>query len=159
MPAAYLVSRLRRLPTDAATLEAVGSTDFRPGIEAIVDELPPDWTDSEVVSPSGTATIVARDRRLTQVLVRTDRPALLVLNDSYFPGWEARVDGSGVKMYKANGMVRGVVVGSGDRIVEFRYRPVAWTIGLCASAAVFTAFLALCSFALRRRKSEMHGER
>jgi hypothetical protein len=158
LPAAYLVSRLRRLPTDAAILDTVGSTDFRPGIEAIVDELPPDWTQSEAVSPSGTATIVARDRRLTRVLVRTDRPALLVLNDSYFPGWEALVDGSRVKMYKANGMVRGVVVGSGDRIVEFRYRPVAWTIGLCTSAAFFAALLTLGCFALRR-KNEMHSER
>jgi hypothetical protein len=158
LPAAYLVSRLRSLPTDMASLEVVGSTDFHPGIEAIVEELPPDWRDSEGVSSAGAATIVARDRRLTRVLVQTDRRALLVLNDSYFPGWEVRVDGSPVKMYKTNGMVRGVVVGPGDRVVEFHYRPVAWAIGIYTSGAALAAFLVLGLFASRRQKGEMRRE-
>jgi hypothetical protein len=56
----------------------------------------------------------------------------LVLADQYYPGWRAWIDGSETRIYKVNGILRGVVVPEGKHHVVFRYGP-GWlpvTLGL-----------------------------
>lgn len=53
-------------------------------------------------------------------------PGLLVLADTNYPGWQARVDGSPARIYAVDGTFRGVEVLSGAREVEFRYAPPAF---------------------------------
>jgi hypothetical protein len=48
---------------------------------------------------------------------------MLVLNDSYYPGWVATLDDRPVPIYEAYGILRGVVVPSGRHRIEMRYRP------------------------------------
>jgi hypothetical protein len=48
---------------------------------------------------------------------------MVILTDTFFPGWEAAVDGKPATMYQANAVVRGVVVDAGAHIVEMKYRP------------------------------------
>lgn len=72
-------------------------------------------------------------------------PAILVLRDQFYPGWEASV-GSSVDtlrradLLRVNRVMRGVYLESSDRVVEFRYRPesVFWgaTISLLAWCGV-----------------------
>lgn len=45
----------------------------------------------------------------------------IVFNDSYYPGWQALVNGQSVKLYRANIAFKGVWVPAGPQIVEFRY--------------------------------------
>jgi len=47
----------------------------------------------------------------------------IVLSDQYYPGWKAFVDGKETKIYKVNGILRGVVSPAGTHIIEFKYRP------------------------------------
>ena len=46
----------------------------------------------------------------------------LVLTDQYFPGWKASIDGTVTKIYKVNGLVRGVIVPQGKHRIVFTYR-------------------------------------
>lgn len=48
---------------------------------------------------------------------------MVLLGESYFPGWKATVDGVPAKICEANGMIRGVVVEKGRHKIEMRYRP------------------------------------
>lgn len=50
---------------------------------------------------------------------------MLVLADTYYPGWEAEVDGRPARIWAAYGAVRGVVVEAGRHEVLFRYRPLS----------------------------------
>ncbi len=42
------------------------------------------------------------------------RRSFLVVNDSFFPGWQATIDGHTTRIYRTNGLVRGVVVPAGE---------------------------------------------
>ncbi len=65
---------------------------------------------------------------------------MLILSDTWFPGWHAYVDGREVRIYKAYNLVRGVVVDSGQHRVAFRYLPGSVFTG----AALALAGLILC---------------
>jgi hypothetical protein len=67
------------------------------------------------------------------ILVQTTRPQLLILADTYYPGWQARIDGERTPIVATNVLFRGVLVKSGTHWVEFQYRPYALGLGLLVS--------------------------
>jgi uncharacterized membrane protein YfhO len=86
-----------------------------------------------------------------EVFVRTDCPSegLLVLRDSWYPGWIATVDGKKAPILRVNGCFRGVIVPAGEHKVRFLYRPVLVYI----SGAVSLLSLLLVIFVSIRKKS------
>lgn len=66
---------------------------------------------------------------------------LLVLLDSYYPGWEAKIDGVECKILKTNYLFRGVLVPAGMHTVEFCYRPVSFRAGVAVSITAFALLL------------------
>jgi len=83
--------------------------------------------------------------------VETDAPALLVLSDTFYPGWRATVDGTPVPIYQTNAALRGVPVPAGAHRVEMHFRPRTLQIGLGLAAAGGLACLALWWMERRRR--------
>jgi hypothetical protein len=73
----------------------------------------------------------------THVVVEADlsSPGWLVLSDTYYPGWEATVDGRPTPIYRANGCVRAVPLEGGKHEVVFRFRPRAFYWGALISGA------------------------
>jgi len=65
---------------------------------------------------------------------------LLVLPDTYFPGWKATVNGRDRTIYPTDGAFRGVTVPEGTSQVEFRYEPRGFSIGVVLAAAGLIAF-------------------
>ena len=66
---------------------------------------------------------------------------LLVLPDTYFPGWRATVNGEDRTIYPTNGAFRGVTVPEGTSQVEFRYEPRAFPIGIALAVAGLVGFI------------------
>jgi hypothetical protein len=54
----------------------------------------------------------------------------LVLLDTYYPGWQVRVDGQPDNIYRANYFYRGVKLSAGHHVVEFSYVPEGLQVGL-----------------------------
>jgi hypothetical protein len=67
-------------------------------------------------------------------------PGLLVLPDTYFPGWRATVNGQEREIYATDGAFRGVTVPEGVSRVEFRYEPRAFPIGIALAVMGLLAF-------------------
>ncbi|HEY4688280.1 MAG TPA: YfhO family protein [Anaerolineae bacterium] len=72
----------------------------------------------------------------------------LILADTWYPGWRARVDGQPVAVLRANVAFRAVAFPAGEHTIEFRYEPDsvrlgAWISGVSAvvlaAGLVFTA--------------------
>ena len=65
------------------------------------------------------------------VEVRTNAPfdGYLVLADTYYSGWKARVDDEPVAIEPAYGLFRAVPVPAGEHRVSFRYEPVPFRVG------------------------------
>jgi uncharacterized membrane protein YfhO len=76
---------------------------------------------------------------------------MIVLSDTYYPGWRARVDHQPAQIYEVNGAMRGVVVPKGVHTLTMRYRPVSVYLGAALSLLGIAA--ALTMRVLDRRKS------
>jgi len=74
------------------------------------------------------------------VHVEMRRPAMLVRNECWHPGWEAWVDGRRAPVLQINGLLQGVWLEAGHRHVEFRFSPpsmrVGWIVTLAACVLV-----------------------
>lgn len=146
LPRAFLVHRVERMDGEAEARIRLSDTSFDPGqmawMETDAGPLPdfaaprgPERVEVEAVSP---------DRMTLRVDAET--PGLLVVSNTYFPGWTARIDDRPTPILPANWGVQGIVVTPGTHRVELRYRP-AWlgpSLG-AALAGVLVAGLLLAA--------------
>jgi hypothetical protein len=54
---------------------------------------------------------------------------LVVVSDTFYPGWRADIDGHSAPIYEVNEAMRGVVVPGGAHTLTFRYRPNSAIVG------------------------------
>jgi hypothetical protein len=72
-----------------------------------------------------------------------ERKALFVLNDAWYPGWIAFVDGIAQPIFRTNFHFRGVFLEPGEHELHFVFAPQRFRIGLwiACSTAVFIGAL------------------
>jgi hypothetical protein len=73
-----------------------------------------------------TAEIAEYSANAMTVKVHAETPGLLVLSETFYPGWRATVNGTGARIYRVDVDLRGVVVPAGNSEVVLEYRP--WSI-------------------------------
>jgi hypothetical protein len=104
-------------------------------------------------TPSGVTFVRDEDERV-ELRAYARRAGYLVLEDSYYPGWQATVDGRPAPIVAANEAFRAVALPAGANLVEFRYRPASFRIG--AAVSILTTLgllLAGIALILRRRRA------
>ena len=101
-----------------------------------------DWTSSAIVEGPAVSQlletelkyadvqIIRYEDQVVEIATMSDTPALLVLTDSYYPGWRATINGQRTPIYRTNYWFRGVFVPAGQHQVQFEYAPLAFQIGL-----------------------------
>lgn len=57
-------------------------------------------------------------------------PGFVVLADTYYPGWQAILDGEKTTIYRANSILRAIYVPAGQHTITFTFRPPDFFIGL-----------------------------
>jgi hypothetical protein len=85
--------------------------------------------------------------------ISTDTPALLILSEPHYPGWQATVDGQPAPILRADYVLRAVPVPAGEHTVELRFQPLSFTIGLLVSLSALVLvliFLTVYIFKSRR---------
>ena len=82
-------------------------------------------------SPSAAdqATIVSYAPERVEIKTSLASPGWLVLLDTYYPGWQATVDGQPVEIIRANLHFRTVPVPEGEHTVLFEFKPRSVQIG------------------------------
>jgi hypothetical protein len=86
--------------------------------------------------------------------VTAARPSLLVVAESWYPGWEARLDGEGTALFRANYLSQGVIVPEGTHTVELDYHPASFMYGVIVSVLGLLGTTALGLWAYRGGKAE-----
>jgi len=83
---------------------------------------------------------------------------MVVLSDTYYPGWYASVDGHPAPIYEVDLAFRGVPVPQGAHLVTFRYRPrsVYWGAALTLTGLLGAALLTFWSGKNRRLAHTHH---
>jgi hypothetical protein len=59
---------------------------------------------------------------------------LVILADTYYPGWKAWIDGKPAPIWEVDGMLRGVVAEKGAHKIEMRYQPNSVRLGAFLTA-------------------------
>ncbi|UCD57216.1 MAG: YfhO family protein [Candidatus Hydrogenedentota bacterium] len=129
---------------DRDALELLRSDRFDPAAAVIVPE---DTALPFPVVPHGESAgdAVFKHDEPARVVIETSAPenSLLVLTDTFFPGWRATVDGVPAEIIRADYMFRAVAVNGGRHVVEFEYRPASLKIGIALSIAGIVVLLVL----------------
>jgi len=153
MPRAWIVPKIVTLSA-AEILETIQTSKFPDGTtyqpEALALTEVPIALDSKT-DPARMARVSLISESHIQVRTQSSESGFLVLSDTYYPGWEAGIDGQPTTVYRTNYLLRGVVLPPGDHIVDFRFRPLSLRIGLGLSTA--TALI-LAGVLFRRRTPE-----
>jgi hypothetical protein len=91
------------------------------------------------------AKVTVLDYKPNGVILNVDSagPAFVVLADQYYPGWNAYVDGKKTRIFKTNGLLRGVPVQGGGHLLSFKYFPLSFYAGLCISILVIAFYIVL----------------
>ncbi len=80
-------------------------------------------------------TIAAYAPNRVRIRARMACRGMVVLADTFYPGWQATVDGKPARIWEPYGALRGVVVDGGDHEIDFRFRPASVFTGMALSAA------------------------
>ncbi|HMB68091.1 MAG TPA: YfhO family protein, partial [bacterium] len=138
LPRAFLVGEVRVEPDPRVVVREMARAAFRPDLWAFSEVPIPGMGGAGAGAPGappGTARLVSHEPERVEVEVEPARPALLVLADSWYPGWKASVDGRSEPIHRVDHALRGVVVRPGDHRVTFEYRPASFRTGSTLSLA------------------------
>jgi hypothetical protein len=174
LPRAYLVHEVLPAVDAPAALALLQQGAVSPGVQAVVEG----WDAAAAVGPAAagdSATMVAYAPEEIVVDVRSAHPALLVISDAYYPGWQATLHlraagrrmqddaGTPLPVYPTNHLFRGVPVPAGEHQVVLRFEPASWRQGLWLSLlgwalAGGVGLWYLVAGVARQRKSRVTGE-
>lgn len=87
------------------------------------------------------ASITASRANAVQVAVQAPQGGWLLLADTWYPGWQARVDGVRAPVQPAYGVFRAVQLPAGAQQVEFVYRPLSFWAGALLSLLAWPLWL------------------
>jgi hypothetical protein len=159
MPRAYVAYQVRVARTAAEEAAQVARRDFDPHREIVLGPLPVSATVRGSPPPPvenrgrvhGLATVLVYERHRVIIEAEAAAPGLLVLADTFFPGWSATVDGEPRPIWPVNLAQRGVPLSPGHHRVTFIYRDRALIFGGCLSVCGLLGLLFLLLLPLRSR--------
>jgi hypothetical protein len=151
LPDVYLVGSTRVASTPDVLAAIDGVTPFDPAATAYVEAGCDECASLNRPGRAGDVRGGRWGQRSLSVDVAADRPALLVVSQAWYRGWEATVDGARAPVVRTDAILQGVPVPAGVHHVELRYR----APGLLAGEAVTgLTIVALLAAIIERRRRE-----
>lgn len=98
----------------------------------------------------GTLTVIGEGNHWLEYKSNNSARQLLVVSDTWYPGWRATVDGNEVPVHRTNYMFRGVFVPAGEHTVRFDFWPV--NLGWYCTVSIFGMLIVIALFIRRRRQ-------
>lgn len=143
---AYFVNEVVKVGSKDQTLEKLFDKNFDLSKSAVSE-------DFEFPAQDISAAAQFKDYHDQSFTIETDcdKPAPLILNNVYYPGWEAFIDGQKTSIKKVNYMFQLVLVPQGKHQVEFKFRPKSFYNGLYFSIAGVISTLLFTFFIWRKK--------
>jgi hypothetical protein len=150
LPRALLVpqSRIEVIPNEAGELQRLRDPSFDPVNAVIVSSDAP--TPDTATGEPGNLIRFEEGTNWVRLEASAATPSVLVLNQIYYPGWSAYVDGKKAPVFRANYAFTGTFIDAGRHIVEFRFLPVTFL----AAAAVSVVTILFAVAAVYRSRSK-----
>jgi hypothetical protein len=142
LPRAYLVYAADIVESPEQSLARTLEPSFDPRQSVVLEEDPTEWTPpASAPSEPPVVEFTLRRANTMQLEVATEAPGVLVLTETYAPGWRATLDNQPTPIYPANHAFRAVVVPAGTHSITFTYAPPVMTWGASISAGALLVLL------------------
>jgi hypothetical protein len=154
MPRAFVIQNATFSSNDSEILEMLKNPSF-------------DWRSSVILSgddrrieryftkAQSTIEIVDYQPNRIKIDAVSNAPGFLVISDTYYPGWNAYINGSKVDILRANYAFRAINLDVGKSIVEFKYEPLSLYVGAIISCTAI--FIIIFLYIKIRRKPGTNG--
>ncbi|RMG61886.1 MAG: hypothetical protein D6715_12935 [Calditrichaeota bacterium] len=129
LPRAYFVRQYQVMESPAEVLRQMNSPEWDPAQTALLVQEPQTTLEAP---DSAQAEVVHFEPDQIVLKTFTDKPALLVLSEVYYPvGWKAHLeDGTPVPIYQTNHLLRSMPVPAGDHQITLTFHPPAYFTGI-----------------------------
>src|SRR5262249_297731 len=151
VPRAAIVERVRVIGNGQDLIGELKKPEFNPRSQVFLEE-DPDLKVSSIPLEAS-ASIVDSSAETVQIRVNTNKDSVLVLADSYFPGWEAFVDQKPERIYRANYSFRAVVLKAGKHDVVFQYTPPEFRAGVVLMCFGLACWIAIALISVYQARS------
>ncbi len=150
-PRAYLAHDAEILPDDTAILQRMSIDSFPwPAAYFTLEEKVNNLHTFPAIGDSVAITNASENE--IEMIANSHDSSYLVLTDTYYPGWEATVDGVGTTIHRTNYAMRAILLPPGKHKVTFIFRPRLFRIGAWISSVSLLLLLGI--FLAGRKKRE-----
>ncbi|MBM4055425.1 MAG: YfhO family protein [Planctomycetes bacterium] len=148
LPRAFIVHKVKELHGRDAIFKELAGDEFQPKEYIIVEEPVPPAGISNYQNTQNEPVPEILEYTPNSVTIRASllEDGYLVLGDTYYPGWNAYVDGKQSKLYKTNYVIRSVFLKKGDHVVKFVYEPKSFVIGMIISLSALILIIPACVY-------------
>jgi hypothetical protein len=95
------------------------------------------------VRPSEAVAVIKYEPQRVELSASLERPGLVILADTYYPGWQLKIDGKTAPILRANRVMRGAAVPAGKHMLTYTYEPFSFRVGAIISAGGLLVLLGL----------------
>lgn len=134
--------------------ELLNDSDFKlvmSGEPAVYENLL--WMPRARLTNGGAAEIADRGAGEFEIRVDAAAPGLLIVAETWLPGWQATVDGQPRPVERAEDALIGVAVEPGKHVARLVYDPLAWEIGWRITVSALAGLAIWIAVVLWRRKA------
>ncbi|HZY04300.1 MAG TPA: hypothetical protein VFF02_12455, partial [Anaeromyxobacteraceae bacterium] len=142
-PWALFARRARPAASPGEALAALVAQLRGGGDEVVVE------TGDPLATSGGRVIEVSRGPQSLRLTAEAEGEGLLVINDAFWPGWVATLDGSPATIMAADYLVRAVRFPAGRHLLEMRYCPPEVRLGKLLTVAGALALAALTALSRR----------
>jgi len=149
-PRAWLTTNII---VSADPFAAMQAPDWDPSATTIVEPSAPSLsTATNDATRAGTVAITSQTPLESIWTVHVISPAVLTVADTWYPGWDAMIDGQPTIIYRVNGTFRGIYLQPGNHTVSMRYQPHSLYVGVAISGAALLLVLIMTVWGVRRSR-------
>ncbi|MCF6169914.1 MAG: YfhO family protein [Bacteroidales bacterium] len=160
---AWMVSEYKIVGNADEEIAALGNNDLRK--TAIVDGRFASQLEGKVFKPDAAASISLKSYAPNHLVYsfNAHTQQLVVFSEIYYDkGWNAYIDGKQVPYFRANYVLRAMVVPEGKHTIDFKFEPRVWVVGekvsFVASLLLILLFLGWAVMEVRRAVNrKIHG--
>lgn len=133
LPRAFFLYDMHVVDTEQELLDYLKSPEFQYRKTAVLEKNPGRTLSEPSSAPQWKATITNYENNRIALNVRTSHDGLLVLSETYYPGWKAYVDGIETEIFRTDYNLRSFFVNAGEHKVEVKFEPKSFVQGMWIS--------------------------
>lgn len=147
LPRAYLAHNAQIVQSGAEALKTISAKNFNYQNTVAIEGVSPSQVFKASTELAAEPATIAKDLpNEIRAEVNSKEPGILVLTDTFYPGWKALLDGKEVPIYRTNYLFRGVIIPDGKHTVEFKYFPDSFVVGLIMNLTAIATVVAVLGY-------------